>query len=88
MGCVPRCHPVRAKVANLSSGQYYDELYHWWERLVTTLKEAGIPPAGDFPQVFINDGSIILSLQNTDTGLHFAWHRMVSFRWEVTCYLT
>lgn len=87
-------HPVRKKIASLSSGNgphtYYDEVSHWWDKAVEILTEAGIPPMfGDCPSVYNEGGRATVSLHDTDTMLHWTWYRMpVSRRWEIVCYLT
>ena len=86
-------HPVRAKVASLGTHSpltYYDEISHWWDRLVAALTQAGIPPESpDYPPVYNDEGRNHVNLANTDTRVYFAWYRMpVSHRYEIVCYLT
>ena len=91
-------HPARLAVANLSTGnqpnQYYDEVSHWWERLLAALLEHNLEPVCiDCPQVYNGEGAAHVTLQTiggieVDSRLRWTWYRMPSGRWEIISYLT
>ena len=68
--------PVRDQIATLSTGSlgtpYYDEVYHWWGKLVDILEQAGYPPTwGDCPETHWNEGQGLVHLEGTESAVWF-----------------
>lgn len=86
---IPQRHPVRNAVCATSTGEYYDEVSHWWDAVCCALQVHGFEPvSGAPPTIYNNEGRGRMALQNTDTELAYTWYRMPSFRWEIVCHLT
>lgn len=81
---------LRDSIASLSSGRYYDEVYHWYSWLCDILRNFGITSVDDCPQIFNNEGRQVTRFMDGDVQKSVFWtyYRMQSGRWEIVCYLT
>jgi len=94
MKTIPQNHPVRKAISALSSGAYYDEVYHWWDKVVAILQSNDIlpdtsPDILECPVIYNQTGRGVVNLANTDSRLIYEWYRMPeTYRWEIVCYLS
>jgi hypothetical protein len=84
-------HPVRNKVAELSSGRYYETKRAFYNSLADTLEWFGLR-LGDYITMAWDDGSATWLLYEgeteLDTMVKVSWYRLGSGRYEITVYLT
>lgn len=89
---IPARHPLRNAVAKLSSGQYYDEISHWFFAVRSIIRSHNFACDSDCPKVYNNEGYSHLQFFNPKTGEEYricwTWYRMSSFKWEIICYVT
>jgi hypothetical protein len=84
---------LREKIAGLSSGVYYDEVYHWYSKLKDILVEQfGVAYIDDCPQIYNDEGRQVTNFTDPNTQMSYCvfwtYFRMQSGRWEIICYLT
>lgn len=80
---------LRNQIANLSSGRYYDQIFHWFDLVVKTAARFGlIIDEQDCPQVYNDSGSSMIRIGDSELFIWWSWYKMPSGRWEIICYLT
>ena len=89
---------TRNSVASLSTGgagSYYQHPSHWWGRLVAILEGEGMRPVSMMPVFYNEDGRLTMWLETLNgedrienVMLVVTYHRMVSYNWEIVCYLS
>ena len=87
-------HRVRESVSALSSGTYYPQVSHWWEKVCEVLRANGfVPQFEDCPLIYNNEGHSLVKVldkdgEETGSSLLYSWYRMQSSNWEIVSYLT
>ena len=83
---------LRDKIASMSSGCLYEEIYHWYSWLVDVLIQFGITSVDDYPQIHNDEGRQVTNFTDPNTQMSYCvfwtYFRMQSGRWEIICYLT
>lgn len=80
-------------VANLSTGNYYDEFVHWYDEVVKLINRHGyLLETNECPQIYNGQGNGYIYFRAGEKdwlySIYYTYYRMPSFRWEIVCYAT